>query len=269
MHNQSQKMEMKIVCMVLMMDFGKIISNSFKYPFRNIKKLPILFILFILIAIIPIGVVIDNKYLSIIGLIGFFIFILIVPGYLFSMVKIGLNESSMFPSLDFGNTVRDSLRVLVLRMVYMIVPACLFFVLLYGLGISVRNIFDMESVGFLLTLGVFFLIALIIYALFEFLLFFAKARLAYLNSLKEALKIHEVIRDIFNIGILNIIKWLIVMAILVVAFTFISAWVIEIPYVGFLIYVSIVIPILESIGNYSLGLLYSNIARKNNYLAKY
>jgi len=151
----------------------------------------------------------------------------------------------------------------------MIVPACLFFVLLYGLGISVRNIFDMESVGFLLTLGVFFLIALIIYALFEFLLFFAKARLAYLNSLKEALKIHEVIRDIFNIGILNIIKWLIVMAILVVAFTFISAWVIEIPYVGFLIYVSIVIPILESIGNYSLGLLYSNIARKNNYLAKY
>lgn len=255
--------------MVLMMDFGKIISNSFKYPFRNIKKLPILFILFILIAIIPIGVVIDNKYLSIIGLIGFFIFILIVPGYLFSMVKIGLNESSMFPSLDFGNTVRDSLRVLVLRMVYMIVPACLFFVLLYGLGISVRNIFDMESVGFLLTLGVFFLIALIIYALFEFLLFFAKARLAYLNSLKEALKIHEVIRDIFNIGILNIIKWLIVMAILVVAFTFISAWVIEIPYVGFLIYVSIVIPILESIGNYSLGLLYSNIARKNNYLAKY
>lgn len=251
------------------MDFGKIISNSFKYPFRNIKKLPILFILFILIAIIPIGVVIDNKYLSIIGLIGFFIFILIVPGYLFSMVKIGLNESSMFPSLDFGNTVRDSLRVLVLRMVYMIVPACLFFVLLYGLGISVRNIFDMESVGFLLTLGVFFLIALIIYALFEFLLFFAKARLAYLNSLKEALKIHEVIRDIFNIGILNIIKWLIVMAILVVAFTFISAWVIEIPYVGFLIYVSIVIPILESIGNYSLGLLYSNIARKNNYLAKY
>jgi len=262
-------MEMKVVCMVLMMDFGKIISNSFKYPFRNIKKLPILFILFILIAIIPIGVVIDNKYLSIIGLIGFFIFILIVPGYLFSMVKIGLNESSMFPSLDFGNTVRDSLRVLVLRMVYMIVPACLFFVLLYGLGISVRNIFDMESVGFLLTLGVFFLIALIIYALFEFLLFFAKARLAYLNSLKEALKIHEVIRDIFNIGILNIIKWLIVMAILVVAFTFISAWVIEIPYVGFLIYVSIVIPILESIGNYSLGLLYSNIARKNNYLAKY
>lgn len=255
--------------MVLMMDFGKIISNSFKYPFRNIKKLPILFILFILIAIIPIGVVIDNKYLSIIGLIGFFIFILIVPGYLFSMVKIGLNESSMFPSLDFGNTVRESLRVLVLRMVYMIVPACLFFVLLYGLGISVRNIFDMKSVGFLLTLGVFFLIALIIYALFEFLLFFAKARLAYLNSLKEALKIHEVIRDIFNIGILNIIKWLIVMAILVVAFTFISAWVIEIPYVGFLIYVSIVIPILESIGNYSLGLLYSNIARKNNYLAKY
>ena len=251
------------------MDFGKIISNSFKYPFRNIKKLPILFFLFILIAIIPIGVVIDNKYLSIIGLIGFFIFILIVPGYLFSMVKVGLNESSMFPSLDFGNTVRDSIRVLVLRMAYMIVPACFFFIILYQLGVSSMNLLDIRSIGYLLTFGMFLIIALIVYALFEFLLFFAKARLAYLNSLKEALKIHEVIRDILNIGILNIIKWLIVMAILVVAFTFISAWVMEIPYVGFLIYVSIVIPILESIGNYSLGLLYSNIARKNNYLYKF
>ena len=35
--------------------------------------------------------------------------------------------------------------------------------------------------------------------------------------------------------------------------------VMAIPYVGFLIYICIVIPTIESIGNYSLGLLYSNI----------
>ena len=102
---------------------------------------------------------------------------------------------------------------------------------------------------------------LITYLIFEFFLFFAKARLAYFNSLREALNIKKVIGDIRSIGIVNIIKWLIVMAILLNAVTFVSSFVISIPYVGFLIYICIVIPIIESIANYSLGLLYSNIAR--------
>ena len=89
-----------------------------------------------------------------------------------------------------------------------------------------------------------------------------------MNSLSEALKIHKVIGDIRNIGVVNIIKWLIVMAILMVAFSVISSWVMLIPYVGFLIYLCIVIPILESIGNYSLGLLYSNIYTKEDDLDK-
>ena len=50
------------------------------------------------------------------------------------------------------------------------------------------------------------------------------------------------------------------MAILLNAISFVSSFVMSIPYVGFLIYGCIVIPIIESIANYSLGLLYSNIA---------
>ena len=41
-----------------------------------------------------------------------------------------------------------------------------------------------------------------------------------------------------------------------------------IPYVGVLIYICIVIPILESIANYSLGLLYSNIFQGYDDLEK-
>ena len=55
------------------MDFGKIISNSIKYPFRNIKKLPILIILFILISTIPIAWVSDNRYLLAFGLFSLFL----------------------------------------------------------------------------------------------------------------------------------------------------------------------------------------------------
>lgn len=251
------------------MNVGKIISNSFKYPFRNIAKLPILCILFILVALIPIGLVFDNKYVLICGVISFFAFILIVPGYFLSMVNIGLNESSMFPSIKFGKNIYDTIRLLLLRVAYMLVPTAVFGIVLFTAGVSSINmLFELKIHSFLLTLGLILIVVLVTYVLFEILLFFAKARLAYFDSLSEALKIHKVVIDIKNIGIVNIIKWLMVMAILMIVVSVISSWIIAIPYVGFIIYLGIIIPILESIGNYSLGLLYSNIAEKGNDLDK-
>jgi hypothetical protein len=251
------------------MDVGKIVSNSLKYPFRNIKKLPILFMLFVLVALIPIGMVLDNRYILICGFIAFFIFILFVPGYLFSMVRIGIHESSVFPSLTFGNTIYDSIRLWVLRMAYMIVPALVFFISLSTVGMSSLNlIYEFKIPSFILAFGLVLLLVLVVYIIFEVLLFFAKARLAYLDSLTEALKINRVLSDIRNIGIFNIIKWLIIMAILMIVVSVVSSWIIAIPYVGLLIYIGIVLPILESIGNYSLGLLYSNIARNSNDLSR-
>ncbi len=252
------------------MDVGKIVSSSLKYPFRNIKKLPILFILFISAAIIPIGMLFDNRYITIFGVIAFFLFILIAPGYLFSMVKIGLNESSVMPSLSFKKNIYDSIRLIVLRIVYMIVPALVFFIVLSTLGASgIKMLYELNIGGFLLSLGLILIIVLVIYLLFEFLLFFAKASLAYRDSLPEALNMYKVVIDIKTIGIFNIIKWLLFMVILLIVASFISSWVIAIPYVGMLIYMGVVIPILESIGNYSLGLLYSNITKKENALYKF
>lgn len=253
----------------VVMNIGNIISNSLKYPFRNLKKLPILFILFILFSFIPIGVIYDNKYVLTIGAIAFFAFILIVPGYLLSIVNIGLNESSMFPSIDFGKNIYDTIRVLVLRIAYMIVPAAVFYVVLSTMGVSsIGMLADIKVHSFLLTLILMIFVVLITYVVFEILLFFAKARLAYFNSLSEALKVNKVVSDIRNIGIFNIIKWVIFMVILMIVVSYISSWLMLIPYVGFLIYLGIVIPILESIGNYSLGLLYSNIADNDNSLDK-
>ena len=253
----------------VVMNIGNIISNSLKYPFRNLKKLPILFILFILFSFIPIGMIYDNKYVLTIGAIAFFAFILIVPGYLLSIVNIGLNESSMFPSIDFGKNIYDTIRVLVLRIAYMIVPAAVFYVVLSTMGVSsIGMLADIKVHSFLLTLILMIFVVLITYVIFEILLFFAKARLAYFNSLSEALKVHKVVSDIRNIGIFNIIKWVIFMVILMIVVSYISSWLMLIPYVGFLIYLGIVIPILESIGNYSLGLLYSNIADNDNSLDK-
>ncbi len=252
------------------MDVGKIVSNSFKFPLRNIKRLPILFLLFILIAVIPIGLLFDNKYVTLVGVLAFFLFILIVPGYLFSMVSVGLNESSMFPSISFADNVYNSLRLWALRIVYMLVPALVFFIVLSTLGASgIDMLYNLNIIGFLVALNLTLFIVIVIYILFEILLFFAKARLAYLNSLSEALKMHKVVMDIKNIGIINIIKWLILMAVLLVVASVVSSWIVAIPYVGFLIYLCVIIPTLESIANYSLGLLYSNIAKGQDDLEKF
>ena len=252
------------------MELSKIISYSVKYPFRNIAKLPIMFVLFLLIVIIPIGKLLDNNYLVMIGVVAFFIFILIVPGYMLGMVRNGSIESSLFPSLSLGNRIYDSIRVLALRIVYMLVPTVIFFISISTLGSSAGDLlFDFKIPNFLATLGLMLLVIVITYLIFEFLLFFAKARLAYLNSLPEALKVHKGIIDIKNIGIVNIVKWLVVMAILVIAVSAISSTVMAIPYVGFIIYFAVIIPILESIGNYSLGMLYSNIVDTPNDLDKF
>ncbi|MBQ6627276.1 MAG: DUF4013 domain-containing protein [Methanobrevibacter sp.] len=252
------------------MEIGKIVSSSLKYPFRNIKKLPILFILFILAAIVPIGLVSDNRYITILGVIAFFLFILIVPGYMFSMVNLGLNESAMFPSVSFGKDIYNTIRLLVLRIVYMLVPTAIFLIVLHAVGISsVDMLHDFNIHGFFLSLALILILVLIAYIVFEVLLFFAKARLAYLDSLTEALKMHKVVGDIKKIGVFNIVKWLIFMGILMVVASVVSSWVMMIPYVGFLVYIGIVIPILESIGNYSLGLLYSNIVDNDGNLDKF
>lgn len=252
------------------MDVGKIISNSFKYPFRNIKKLPILFVLFILAAIIPLGMILDNRYVTIFGVISFFLFILIVPGYLFSIVDIGVNESAVMPSLNFKKNIYDTLRLFVLRIAYMIVPALVFFIVLSTLGVSsIDMLSNFRVLSFALTAGLIIFIVIVTYIIFEVLLFFAKARLAYLDSLTEALKMHKVVGDIRTIGIGNIIAWLIFIGILLIVASYISSLVMLIPYVGFLIYMVIVIPTLESIGNYSLGLLYSNITDKDASLEKF
>lgn len=246
------------------MDLSNIVFNSLKYPLRNIAKLPIIFTLFILIAIIPIGKILDNNYIVLVGVIAFFLFILFVPGFFLGVVKKGSKHSAMFPSFNLVNSIQDSIRVLVLRIVYMIVPVIVFFIGFSTLGSSgidmIRN-FQIHS--FLAIFGMTLLLILVTYIIFEFIFFFAKARLAYLDSLKEALKIHKVVRDIRNIGFVNIIKWLLVMLVLMVVISFVSSAVMVIPYVGFLIYLIIIIPIMESISNYSLGMLYSNIDYNN------
>ena len=242
------------------MDLSQIISNSFKYPFKDLKRLAILCMLFVLPVILPIGVYYDSDIVSSLGIIVILVLILIIPGYTVSIVKKGSIESSNLPSLSIGKNIIDTFKLLVLRIVYMIVPIAVFLVLLFAAGSLIFTIGSVSDVfGFLSALGIVFLASYIVYIIFEFLLIFAKARLAHFNSLTEALKIHKVLKDIKSIGVGRVIGWYIVMAILLGVISIICALLIFIPYVGILLYFCVSVPIILVIYYYSLGLLYSNI----------
>lgn len=247
------------------MNLSQIISGSFKYPFNDFKNLILVCILFILPAIFPLGILMNQYVVKIIGLITFFIFILILPGYLVSVIKMGTIVSSEIPALSLKNIV-NTFKLLVLRIVYMIIPAIVSIVLLFVLGFSsIGFISDFNLGGILLSIPLVLGICLIVWIIFKLLLIIAKARLAYYDSLKEALKINKVIRDIKNIGLGRTIGWAIILVVLFGIFSFaLMLILISIHYAAILIYAFVFLPIYFLINYYSLGLLYSNVTEERN-----
>ena len=169
-HSRMKNLIKKIIIVFkgsFIMDLKVLVTNSFKYPFRNIKKLPILFLFFILIAIIPIGLISNNDYVVAVGVIAFFLFILFVPGYFLSIVKLGSNQSAMLPSFNLVNNIYDSIRVLSLRIVYMIIPVAVFLISLKTLGPISRDLIYNFRIGeFIATFGLLLLVIFIVYIIF-------------------------------------------------------------------------------------------------------
>lgn len=257
------------------MDFGAIISNSFKYPFKDLKNLGFVCILYLLLLILPAGIFIfKNSITVIIGAVCLLVFILIIPGYNILVIKSGINQSDNIPSIKVGKSIINTLKLLVLHICYIAIPTTIAAILmLFATGfleypINIINTlpkldltvtFGLVS-GFFNAIGTILLVVTIVRLVFSIISYIAKARLANSDSLAEALKIHRVILDIKKIGFLKFIGWYVVMGILLAIVTMIAGIVLLVPYVGFIIYLCIAMPVIYLIYSYSLGLLYSDLS---------
>lgn len=253
------------------MQLGAIISNSFKYPFKDLKHLICIFILYALILVFPLGHVFNNDYIEILGLATFAVFILIFPGLMVLVTKSGINESSKIP-LKIGKSIVNTFKLLLLYICYLLIPVIIAFLIIsfatgmWNVPLSIIN----ESVNLTMTpdmvleffqsLYITFVGVFIVSWLFSLIYYIAKARMANFNSLAEALKIHKVFRDIKKITFSKFIAWYLVMMIILTIINSIMIFVLFIPYVGFIIYLCILNPILTIIFYYSLGLLYSEVS---------
>ena len=247
------------------MKFGEIVSKSFKFPFGDLKNLAIFCALFLLAIIMYVGETLKNEIVVSIGFIAFLILFLIVPGYSISVTREGCRDSNSMPTLNIKKNIIDTIQLLILNIVFMIIPCLVLFLSLIVAGwISFNVLTSSTSLingnNLLPVLAIIAVVNLIVFLIFTLMNYVAIARFAGYDSLSEALNLKKVYADIKRIGVLKLLAWFIVFAIIFSIVLTILRLVILIPYAGNIIYICFIVPVFTLIFYYSLGLLYNDIS---------
>ena len=223
----------------LKMDIGEIVGDAVRFPSQNWKKVIILGLLYIL-TIIIIG-------------------ILLWPGYLLRVLKATLAGSDELPEFDdWGEMVVDSLKLIVVSIVYFIIPAA---IALVGVYASMGTMIAMSNglVSPLAYIGLFsaiVIIAGIIGLIIGLFYYMALVNLAYNDSeLGAAFRFSEIMDMINAIGWVDYIIWYIVMIVIGVVIGIIVSILNFIPILGTVIVILVVYPYAMMLYARSLGLL--------------
>ena len=201
------------------MNLGEILGDAIVYPLHNVKSL----VLYVILGII--GAIIGGaSVISILGALG----------------TTGWTEFA-FSGLDIGRQISNTIKLIVVDVVYYVVPAIIVFVL----GLFLRD--------WLMTI-----ISIIIFIVFALANFMAKCRLAKTDSMGEALAIGEAIGDISRVGLLKIIATIIVMLIIAVVAAIIIAWIGNLNNIVGSILLGIFAVYFLFFYNRAIGLLYSD-----------
>ncbi|WP_407377651.1 DUF4013 domain-containing protein [Methanobrevibacter sp.] len=251
------------------MKFEDIISKSFKFPFRDYKRLALIFVLFLLLLILPVGAYFKNEPVFYAGIAAFIAFLLIIPGYFVSVVRQGCVENYSIPQIRPKRNIISTIKLFVLHLVYFLILFLIFAIVMAAIGAFVSPhdlmvMFVKNPLNIFNSLQIVFAITFVVDLIFSIVVTLAEARLANYNSLSKSLNIVAVCRDIRHIGIGRVIGWYFVMAVLIGVINFLAVFLIFIPYVGLIAYLCIAYPIILLIYNYSLGLLYSHVGERSD-----
>lgn len=237
------------------MDLGEILGDAIVYPLHNVKSLVLYVILGIIGAIIGGASVISIlgalgttgwtefafSGLSIVGVIVFILILFLIGGYTLDIIKFGIERRPDGPGIDIGRQISNTIKLIVVDVVYYVVPAIIVFVL----GLFLRD--------WLITI-----ISIIIFIVFALANFMAKCRLAKTDSMGEALAIGEAIGDISRVGLFKIIATIIVMLIIAVVAAIIIAWIGNLNNIVGSILLGIFAVYFLFFYNRAIGLLYSD-----------
>ena len=238
------------------MSLIEIIKNSIKYPLNDYTKFLIVGIISLiagLTIVLPQFQVTDTIILSIAGIISL-IFALILGGYSLDVIKKGIEDSDEIPDFNIVENIVNGIKSVIVSIVYLIIPTIILIALAVvtgAIGASLDNI--------LASLGILAIVAIIIYILFGILEIVGLAILAKTGSISEALSFGEVFADAKSIGIINIIAFIILVAIIIFIIALIGGIISLIPYIGFIIATILVGGFSVLFYGKALGLLYSQV----------
>lgn len=220
------------------MDIGDIVGDAIRYPSQDWKKVVELGV-FALLSMVIIG-------------------ILFLPGYVLRTLKATLAGSDELPEFDdWGEMIVDSLKVIVVSIVYSIIPAIVILIGIFGSIASMQNLGTLMSpaaaFGLLSGVAIIGVILWILFALFQTM---AIANMAlYDSDLGAAFRFSEILDLISSIGWVDYIIWFVVMIILAIVVGVIASVLGIIPIVGWFILIFIVYPYTYLLFARALGLL--------------
>jgi len=238
------------------MDIGDIVSNSVKYPSSDWTKVLILGIMFVIVFI---GNVL-SPYTFGISLILVLAWIPIA-GYTFRILKSTFAGFDELPEFDeFGELIIDGIKVAIVSIVYLIIPAIVIGISVFSSITSLGNSGTItDPTAFIGLLGGTVIIGLVLAVIFGIFQIIAIANMAlYEGELGAAFRFSEILERISMIGWENYIIWLIVMFILTIIGGFIIGIISIIPFIGIFIAALIAYPYLYMFYSRSLALLFAS-----------
>ena len=254
------------------MTISSIFNDALKYPFDNVSKW-IIFGIIIIIANISylftmFGVT-DGTVQAVASLINFIVMFIVV-GYSLAITRDTIHGYDELPAFDIIKNFIDGIKAAVLSFIYMIIPTIIFFILLFATGAvnAFSQAVEVSMAGGALSsdlafnligsIGLTFIISLIIYIIFMLFATIACCRLADTGSFSQGFSFSGIMDDIKRIGVGSYIVWWIVLAIIIVILLLIAMFIAVIPYIGYLISLLFISSFVYIFSARATGLIYSN-----------
>jgi hypothetical protein len=250
------------------MNMSEIVKDSLSYPFYDWKKILIFGILILITgidSIVALFGVKDYLVLSILFIVGYFIFGFLIRGYQLRIIETSLEDVNELP--EFKNWIGlfvGGIKLSIVCIVYSI-PAILILAFGLFLGLSSGNLISNSSPTMPAMLKVGFIFA---FLAFLYMLIIAPiiataiAHMANNNTkIAAAFRFHEIFDKIRSIGWGNLLVWYIVTGIIYLMITVVGTIISVIfatinPILGIVVVSLSLIPYLYMYIGRSIGLLY-------------
>ena len=270
------------------MEIAEIIKDSLKYPISNVMALGVyILLMFFTSGCAIIGIFASSYHFaiasSIITIISLVI-ALIINGYEFQIISLGIDKSDNPPHLDPSRNLIDGILLIVVRIVYYVIPAVITLAVAYITGVfdafaeigyyifyesfnesimtnstAIISSIPQELIANLVgPLAITAIAGVIVFVIFAFVETIGECRLAKTGNLGHALNIIDAFKDIPKIGtvkLIAVVVLVVVISLIIAAILGIIAY--YVPVLGIL---SIIVnPYVLFFSNRAAGLLYSDV----------